>query len=113
MSADPEKNYTMGLLLDIYGELLTARQREMLDLYYNDDLSLSEVAQECGITRQGVRDALMKAEEQLRDTESKLRLLEKQRKNEETLCFVLNGLRRLHDEGTDTLELQKKIEDLL
>ncbi|MBQ7847547.1 MAG: DNA-binding protein, partial [Clostridia bacterium] len=43
------------MLLDFYGELLTERQRELADLYYNDDLSLSEVAEECGITRQGVR----------------------------------------------------------
>lgn len=113
MSSDPEKNCTIGLLLDIYGELLTERQREILDLYYNDDLSLSEVAQECGITRQGVRDALVKAEEQLKGMEERLKLLEKQRKTERHLTFVLEGLKRLSASGADTEELQKKIEDLL
>ena len=61
MSTAPEKNFLIGMLSDLYGGLLTGRQREILDLYYNDDLSLSEVSEECGITRQGVREALKKS----------------------------------------------------
>ena len=53
------------LLFDFYGEMLTDKQRELFDLYYNEDLSLSEIAEHAGITRQGVRDAVVRAEHTL------------------------------------------------
>ena len=56
----------MSLLLDYYGELLSQKQRTCFDLYYNQDLSLSEIAEEAGITRQGVHDTLARAESVLR-----------------------------------------------
>ncbi len=71
------KNLEVPLLLDFYGEMLTAKQRDFLDLYYNEDLSLSEIAENEGITRQGVRDAIKRAEVQLFDMESKLHLYER------------------------------------
>ena len=52
------KDFEMGYLLDFYGEVLTPKQREMLRQYYNDDLSLSEIGENFGITRQGARDAI-------------------------------------------------------
>ena len=58
---------TMALLYDYYGELLTEKQRTCFDLYYNQDLSLSEIAEDLGVTRQGVHDTLARAEAQLRD----------------------------------------------
>ena len=71
------ENLDMSLLLDFYGEVLTYRQREMLELYYDDDLSLSEISEQSGITRQGVRDAIKRAEKQLFDIESKLKLVQR------------------------------------
>ncbi|MBQ7740723.1 MAG: YlxM family DNA-binding protein [Eubacterium sp.] len=68
------KNLEISILLDFYGEMLTDKQRDFLDLYYNEDLSLSEIAENEGITRQGVRDSIKRAEAQLFDMESKLRL---------------------------------------
>ena len=59
------KNLDVVLLTDYYGEMLTDNQRKFLDYYYNDDLSLSEIAENEGITRQGVRDAIKRAEAQL------------------------------------------------
>ena len=58
------KNHTlrMTMLFDFYGELLTDRQKEFYDLYYNEDLSLSEIAENYGISRQGVRDVIVRAE---------------------------------------------------
>ena len=53
--------YRMAMLFDFYGDLLTERQREFYDLYYNEDLSLAEIAENYGITRQGVRDVIVRA----------------------------------------------------
>lgn len=66
------KNLDIIMLLDVYGEMLTVKQREFLDFYYNDDLSLSEIADNVGITRQGVRDSIKRAEAQLEEMEEKL-----------------------------------------
>ena len=52
------KPLEMSLLFDFYGETLTEKQRELFDLYYNEDLSLAEIAEHAGITRQGVRDSI-------------------------------------------------------
>ena len=56
------KNYEIAVLIDFYGEMLTAKQRDFLEYYYNDDLSLSEISEHLGITRQGVRDSIKRAE---------------------------------------------------
>ena len=59
------KNLEISLLFDFYGDMLTEKQRDVVELYYNDDLSLSEIAENEGITRQGVRDSIKRAEAQL------------------------------------------------
>lgn len=69
------KNYKISLLLDFYGGMLTETQREMFEFYYNDDLSLSEIAENEGISRQGVRDSVKRAESQLIDMEKRLGLV--------------------------------------
>lgn len=70
-----EKNLQIGYLLDFYGDILPERKREIMDLYYNDDLSLAEIAEQMGITRQAVRDAVKKTETELFFYEEKLGLL--------------------------------------
>ena len=69
--------FHMSMLYDYYGELLTEKQKELFDLYYNEDLSLAEIAEHAGISRQGVRDAIVRSETILRDTEDKLGLVKK------------------------------------
>jgi hypothetical protein len=69
--ADKNKSFQMSMLYDFFGELLTDKQREYFDLYYNEDLSLSEIAENEGISRQGVRDVIVRAENILKDTEEK------------------------------------------
>ena len=69
-----EKNLEIGYLLDFYGDILPERRRDILDLYYNDDLSLSEIAEQMGITRQAVRDSIKKTEQELFFYEEKLGL---------------------------------------
>ncbi len=68
------KNLEISLLLDFYGDMLTEKQRDMVDYYYNDDLSLAEIAENEGITRQGVRDAIKRAEAQMLEMEERLGL---------------------------------------
>ncbi len=69
-----EKNLNISLLLDFYGDILTERQNEMLDMYYNEDFSLAEIAERFSISRQGVRSVLKKGETILIDMEEKLNL---------------------------------------
>lgn len=69
-----EKNVEISLLFGFYKNLLTARQADTVDLYYNEDLSLAEIGAELGISRQGVRDNLKRAEQLLYDAEEKLGL---------------------------------------
>lgn len=66
------KNLEISYLLDFYGEVLTQKQRDVLEQYYNDDLSLSEIAENFGITRQGVRDAIKHGEATLLEMEEKV-----------------------------------------
>ena len=69
-----EKNVKVALLFDFYRNMLTSRQAESIDLYYNEDLSLAEISEHMGITRQGVRDNIKRAENTLFDTEDRLGL---------------------------------------
>ena len=69
-----EKDMTVGLLLDFYGEVLSAHTRSLLFMYYGEDLSLAEIAESEGISRQGVRHAIKKGEEELRFLEEHLGL---------------------------------------
>ena len=68
------KDLNIAVLLDFYGDMLTEKQRNFINDYYNEDLSLSEIAANENITRQGVRDAIKRAETQLIDMESRLGL---------------------------------------
>lgn len=67
----------ISLLFDFYGELLTQKQKQIFSMYYNEDLSLSEIAVELDISRQGVRDQLKRTEKILEQYENKLKLVEK------------------------------------
>lgn len=111
-----EKNMELSLLLDFYGELLSEKVRKATELYYNDDLSLSEVAEDMGITRQGVRDLIKRAEGNLYGYEQKLglykRFLEMQ-KGLGTLKDSLVKTKSLLDNNTDRSEIDKEISDMI
>lgn len=90
-----EKDLKIGYLLDFYGEVLTERKKEVLDMYYNEDLSLSEIAEQIGISRQGVRDLIKKAEEELYFLEEKLGLAKKMsalRKHADNILSIAEDL---------------------
>ena len=71
------KTLQMTMLFDFFGNLLTDKQQEYYDLYYNNDLSLSEIAENEGISRQGVRDIIVRAEATLRETEVKTGIIKR------------------------------------
>lgn len=66
------KNLEISFLLDFYGDVLTEKQRDVMEQYYNDDLSLAEIADNFGITRQGVRDSIKRGEGILLELEQKV-----------------------------------------
>lgn len=112
-----------SLLYDFYGSLLTDRQREVMELYYGENLSLSEIAAEFSISRQGVHDALKNAERALHEYEQKLGLVEKFQQSREALGAIdgmieelINGMRKPEAEvltaSQVTAELQK-IKDII
>ena len=88
----------MTLLFDYYGELLTEKQRTCFDLYYNQDLSLGEIAEEAGISRQGVHDSLARAEAALLAMEETIGCVARagtQQKSLETICRAAEQLLEL------------------
>ena len=88
-----EKDLKIGFLLDFYGDVLSERKRTVMAYYYYDDLSLGEIAEEIGISRQGVRDLIKKAEEELCFYEEKLGLasrFQRIQKKAEELLIELN-----------------------
>lgn len=73
------KNLDMAYLMDIYAAVLTEKQRDMMELYYYEDLSLAEIAQNSGISRQGVRDSIKRGEAVILELEDSLRFAKKQK----------------------------------
>ena len=84
--------YRMALLFDFYGDTLTERQREFYDLYYNEDLSLSEIAENYGISRQGVRDVIVRAEAALTELEDKTGIIRRFHVMQDQLSGVLTDV---------------------
>ena len=92
-----EKDYSVSLLLDFYGEVLTEKQREVIELYYDEDLSLAEIAEHAGITRQGVRDCIQRGEHVLRDMESRLKLAARFSRVREELAGIVSAAQEIAD----------------
>ena len=94
------KDLNFALLLDFYGEMLTDKQRDMIELYYNEDLSLGEIAETQKITRQGVRDSIKRGEMQLSEFESKLGLAKKFMEYSDLLQKIEACAKDIHTEST-------------
>ena len=103
------KDMNIGFLLDFYGDVLKERRKDALDFYYNNDMSLSEIAEEMGISRQGVRDLIKKAEEELLFYEEKLGLAKKFENAQKHAEIAL----ALCESGADNLEIESEIRLLL
>ena len=105
------KNLEITILLDFYGEMLTPKQREFLDFYYNEDLSLAEIAANVGITRQGVRDAIKRAECQLLEMEQRLGLVERFKEVNKGLEEIMDCATKISAENRKS-GLSREINDL-
>lgn len=101
---DVEDVYEAAVLLDFYGQLLTDRQYEVMDLHYNSDLSLGEIAEVIGISRQGVFDSIRKAKLILAGYEKKLGLIERFREQEKSVEKALNSLKNAGEKAPELLE---------
>lgn len=84
-----DKSVKISMLLEIYKNILTDRQVDIVEWYYNQNLSLSEIADELNITRQAVRKSLIEAEKNLFSLEEKLKLLEKKLQKEKIIGEIL------------------------
>jgi predicted DNA-binding protein YlxM (UPF0122 family) len=100
-----DKSVKMSILLEIYGNILTKKQADTVDLYYNDNLSLAEIAENLNITRQGVRENLIKAENKMLELEEKLGLLKKRQDREKLIDEIISKI--------DNKEIKEKITKLM
>ena len=96
-----EKNVKVSMLNEFYGKLLTQKQYEIIDDYYNNDLSLSEIAENNQITRQAVRDILKKGEKKLFEYEEKLMFMKRTLNQENKIEKVLSELTKIQKNDTD------------
>ena len=103
-----EKNVKVSMLCQIYGKLLTEKQYEIINDYYNNDLSLSEIAENNNITRQAVLDILKKGENKLFELEEKLAFMKKTMEQEKILQEVLAELSKIQEVSSE-----KKVEKIL
>lgn len=110
-----EKNVKISILLDIYGKMLTEKQYSLLDDYYNNDLSLSEIAENEKITRQAVRDNLKKGENNLFEYEEKLRFMKKTLEQENKINDILSEIEKIEKNISDkeSFKSLKNVKDKL
>ena len=94
-----DKNIKVSMLLEMYGKLLTDKQVDVIDLYYNQNLSLSEIAEELNITRQGVRKSLVDGEKKLLDIEEKLGFMAQKQRREKIIDEIYQPREKTADQA--------------
>ena len=104
-----EKNVEISMLCQIYGKVLTEKQYEVLNDYYNNDLSLSEIAENNNITRQAVRDIIKKSENKLYELEKNIGFMKKSLEEEKSVNEIINLL----DELKKDLVASKKSDKII
>lgn len=101
-----------ALLYDFYGELLTQKQKQVYELYHQNDWSLSEIAQELSISRQAVRDQLKRTEKILQEYEKKLQLVSMFLEQKNALWHITSIIAEIKREENLSFSSQKKIETI-
>ena len=110
------KNLKYSVMLDVYGAMLTDKQRDMMELYYDEDLSLAEIAEHEGISRQGVRDSIKRGEEAMEELEEKLGIIKKAQQAEEKQNVAKAELTKLATELAGfnmTREYGKRLHEII
>lgn len=107
-----DKIYYLTLLFDFYCELLTEKQKSVIDLYYFNDFSLNEIAEEHNITRQAVLDMIKRTEKLLNQYESKLMLVEKYINRKSKIENILSLIDKANDDGRLS-QIRNMIEEIL
>ncbi|MGI6168885.1 MAG: YlxM family DNA-binding protein [Christensenellales bacterium] len=102
------KSIRVGLLLDFYAPLLTDKQRELLDLHYNQDFSLAEIGEAEGVSRQAVLDTVRRGETALTKLEEKLGLMRRYR----SMCGLVEECLEMNRQGRSS-ELDEKLKKML
>ena len=103
-----EEKVKISILCQLYGKLLTEKQDEVLDDYYNNELSLSEIAENLEMTRQAVRDNIKKGENKLLEYEEKLGIMKKVMEQEEKIAVILSEITKIKSKSSD-----KEVERIL
>ena len=109
MESSLEKKQRVNLLMDCYLDLLTDKQKDYLNLYYGEDLSLSEIADELDVSRNAVFDNLKRAVHLLEDYEDKLHLLEKHQERMELIDRIKEDQNADHNKLDSYLEMLRRI----
>ena len=106
-----EKHVEIIMLCQIYGKMLTEKQYEFINDYYNNDLSLSEIAENSNITRQAVRDVIKKGENKLFELEEKLSFMKRMLNQEKQIQLILEQLNKIQETSSDK-KAQKILETI-
>ena len=106
-----EKNVEISVLCQLYGKALTEKQYEVLNDYYNNDLSLSEIAENNNITRQAVRDIIKKSENKLYELEEQISAMKKMLENEKAIEKIQNELSKVEQIAED-IQINKAVEEI-
>ncbi|HNU79485.1 MAG TPA: putative DNA-binding protein [Bacillota bacterium] len=107
-----DKLVQIALLFDFYGQLLTEKQIEIVDMYYNNDLSLGEISEQQGISRQGVYDTLKRAERTLYQYEEKLGLVDRFLKQKQNMKIIEMLEELTKEDGYDSVKIKDKLNEI-
>ena len=106
-----QRKVKISMLYELYGSLLTDKQKQCIDDYYNNDLSLAEIAENINITRQGVRDVIKKGEKRLLNYEEKLKFMKKTLYQKKKIEKILLELTKMQNDSSDK-QIDKTLKDI-
>lgn len=109
---DIEKVVEMGILIDFYGELLTQKQKDAVNLYYGEDYSLGEISEILKISRQAVYDTLKRAEKILRSYEDKLGLIDRFNLRKDRIHLIEDGLESIEKQIEGNIKSKEAVEEI-